>query len=568
MYNKSMQAKKWFLKMGLFCIAIWINSACLIHATPYRTVATGGLASYTQTGFIDEDDTATLASLGFTINFFGTNQTRLYINSNATIGSVGYREYTATDLTIYNNLALLAVFHADWDSRFGNPITYGTATIDGKNAFVVNWDNVRQYSNTKTNTVQLVIIDRSDTGAGNFDAEYNYTNITWDSGKAFIGYLSGLSDNTKWKFSGSLASGAFFNTGPVPLIRVRTTGGHPVGRILLQSRGGIMTPPNSTLLPAIYSPILSGPNTSTSYDTFSLPLIDTSIIVSKDGYEPVFGDSFQILNNVNGGSASGMTLPTLGVGLCWDLTTLFSDGKIKIIKSPISLYTPNVWLDASDTGSLNTSNTNVIKWYDKTGNNNHATQSTSASQPTYVTNVVNSKPVLRFDGANDCLSFATQLFAGSGARTIIAVIKRNNANSAPIYADNTGGAQAFGFDSDTVWYTANSGQGFTDLASSSAFRVVMVSIDTGQPISKFTINSKGVNLRSGDSFGAALNTSSSGTSSIGRTTSGFSFLNGDIAEILMYQRKLKPWEIDKITRYYRTKYKIPGTETTFHPLLF
>ena len=96
----------------------------------------------------------------------------------------------------------------------------------------------------------------------------------------------------------------------------------------------------------------------------------------------------------------------------------------------------------------------------------------------------------------------------------------------------------------------------------------MISIDTSQPILKFTVNSNGVSLRSGDSFGAALNTSSSGTSSIGRTTSGFSFLNGDIAEILMYQRKLKPWEIDKITRYYREKYKIPGTETTFHPLLF
>ncbi len=57
--------------------------------------------------------------------------------------------------------------------------------VDGHQAFLVNWVNVGRYNyatagNTQMNSFQLVIIDRSDTGAGNFDFMFNYDKVTWD----------------------------------------------------------------------------------------------------------------------------------------------------------------------------------------------------------------------------------------------------------------------------------------------------------------------------------------------------------------------------------------------------
>ena len=50
------------------------------------------------------------------------------------------------------------------------------------------YNNNNTTSQTTTDTFQLVIIDRSDTGAGNFDFIYNYDQMLWDRGTASAGY--------------------------------------------------------------------------------------------------------------------------------------------------------------------------------------------------------------------------------------------------------------------------------------------------------------------------------------------------------------------------------------------
>jgi len=65
-----------------------------------------------------------------------------------------------------------------------------------------------------------------------------------------------------------------------------------------------------------------------------------------------------------------------------------------------------IWLDAnfgvfSDAGitpAINTSN--VQRWNDKSGNNNHANQTTVGTRPNYITNVSNGFPALGFTAAN------------------------------------------------------------------------------------------------------------------------------------------------------------------------
>ena len=61
-----------------------------------------------------------------------------------------------------------------------------------------------------------------------------------------------------------------------------------------------------------------------------------------------------------------------------------------------------LWL-AADAGVVLTSGA-VSQWSDLSGNNFNLTQNTANSRPLLVNNVLNSKPVLRFDGNNDFMS--------------------------------------------------------------------------------------------------------------------------------------------------------------------
>ena len=61
----------------------------------------------------------------------------------------------------------------------------------------------------------------------------------------------------------------------------------------------------------------------------------------------------------------------------------------------------------------------VSSWIDSSGSNNPATQATAANQPTFRTNAIGGKPVVRFDG-NDLLQTATSF---ANPYTIFAVGK-------------------------------------------------------------------------------------------------------------------------------------------------
>lgn len=52
-------------------------------------------------------------------------------------------------------------------------------------------------------------------------------------------------------------------------------------------------------------------------------------------------------------------------------------------------------------------------WYDQSENGRNATQATTGSQPSIVLSVVNSKPVVRFDGIDDKISYSSSVIVGS-----------------------------------------------------------------------------------------------------------------------------------------------------------
>lgn len=135
---------------------------------------------------VDDGSTRVNFTNGMKLRLNGTVYSGLYINTN---GNVSFD----TGMTNYSPAAFngdsyatsfLAPFFGDVDiSNGGGTIGYGNGKFEGHNAFGVTWSNVGYFprKNDLKNTFQLLLVDRSDTGANNFDFYFNYGSIQWDS---------------------------------------------------------------------------------------------------------------------------------------------------------------------------------------------------------------------------------------------------------------------------------------------------------------------------------------------------------------------------------------------------
>lgn len=129
---------------------------------------------------------------GFGINFFGTKYSAAYINNN---GNITFTEplatYTPSSLTTFGS-PIIAPYFADVDTRGEESaiVNFGQGTLNGKKVFVVNWPKVGCYNfvDTVLDNFQLILIDRADRATGvngdDFDIEFNYNSIQWDTGEA------------------------------------------------------------------------------------------------------------------------------------------------------------------------------------------------------------------------------------------------------------------------------------------------------------------------------------------------------------------------------------------------
>jgi hypothetical protein len=238
--------------LSALVVGVGVSGSALAAITP----------GFDQSTLSRNDDGYTgLVGIGFTVDFFGNSYDNLYVNNNGNV-TFGYTlgTYTPYNLTTTDR-AIIAPFFADVDTRAaGLPVTYGTGTFDGKNAFGVNWVDVDYYSSstahTARNSFQLLLVDRADVGAGDFDIYFNYGSIQWETGTASGGNtygLGGYSARVGWsngqgesfELPGSAVNGAFLDGGPNSL---SAAGGY----VFNVRNGSITTPP--TLVPGVPEP--------------------------------------------------------------------------------------------------------------------------------------------------------------------------------------------------------------------------------------------------------------------------------------------------------------------------
>lgn len=233
----------------------------------------------------NDDGSTGLVNIGFSVNFFGATHSTLYVNNNGNFTfNSPLSTFTPFGLTGSTGIPVIAPFFADVDTRgAGSGLTnYGATsftTNDAVNraAFVGNWIDVGYFSTATNllNSFQAVLIERGETGSGNFDIVFNYRQIQWETGSASggsggfggssarAGYSAGTGAvGSFFEFAGSGVNGALLDGGINSLIASSNVAindplyTRTAGRYVFQVREGAVINPPPTGVPEPYSLLL------------------------------------------------------------------------------------------------------------------------------------------------------------------------------------------------------------------------------------------------------------------------------------------------------------------------
>ncbi|MGN6415983.1 MAG: LamG-like jellyroll fold domain-containing protein [Pseudobacter sp.] len=210
------------------------------------------------------------------------------------------------------------------------------------------------------------------------------------------------------------------------------------------------------------------------------------------------------------------------------------------------------WLRADDGTSSGAS------WNDFSGNDNNALQATAASQPLFVNNSVNFNPSFKLDGVNDFMDFSTNAgISGANQFTIVSVVKRNSIST----ADAILGQQSVATGSMASLFTPANKYGYTitnvnTLSSTGTYataKVPMLNATTRAAANAFAIYTNG----SADGSGTFPTfTALTLNLRLGQRAGGTDQFDGDINEVVVYNRALSATELQQANSYLALKYGI------------
>ena len=250
--------KKRFIHHRLAAVAA-VCALCVVPSVAWSQAVVSGFDANTLAA--NDDGSTGAVPIGFELNYFGVNFNSIYVHNNGNVTlDQALSTFTPFDLTSTGR-QIIAPFFADVDTRANSdPVTYGSGTFDGRPAYGVNWVNVTCFSSGSTNPVgtnsfQLILVDRSDSGAGDFDVVFNYDQILWEAGTASngdntcrggsparAGFSNGTGDpGTAFELPGSGIAGAFLDGGPNSLSE-NSLNSTVRGRYVFSARNGSVDP--------------------------------------------------------------------------------------------------------------------------------------------------------------------------------------------------------------------------------------------------------------------------------------------------------------------------------------
>jgi hypothetical protein len=209
----------------------------------------------------------------------------------------------------------------------------------------------------------------------------------------------------------------------------------------------------------------------------------------------------------------------------------------------------------------------VSAWVDSSGNGHDVAQATAIRQPTLQTNELNSKPVVRFDGANDIISDGdiSDLDVGTGDIWMACLFKSND-NSAlqNIFekGDTSYGLRVLANGNLQMVMGSTTFAPFQNSGNWSRTEFVLM---TASRVSN--TNTGFINGSAADTTGTTDNGSISNANvlDIGSRTIGAGVMTGDIAELLLGGSTLSTADRQKIEGYLAHRYGLESNLPKAHP---
>jgi hypothetical protein len=116
--------------------------------------------------------------LPFPLNFHGRTFNSLFVNAN---GSVSFDNPSSWPVSRwYLRVGLEPIIELFHTPSSGGNVSYGNVTFAGRNALCVNWFDMTSDIAPGLNSFQLLLVERGDVQAGDFDIYMNYSRLEWD----------------------------------------------------------------------------------------------------------------------------------------------------------------------------------------------------------------------------------------------------------------------------------------------------------------------------------------------------------------------------------------------------
>jgi hypothetical protein len=215
--------------------------------------------------------------------------------------------------------------------------------------------------------------------------------------------------------------------------------------------------------------------------------------------------------------------------------------------TPSSITGLRTWLKAD--GLSLSDNDNVTSWADASGNSNN--YSGSSVFPVFKTNIINGKPVVRFNGTQAQFTGPGN-FLSANPYTLLAVFSCASFSSYralfSVYTSDTDGMELFTFPSGNVYGGNWDGQtSFGGLSANTFYAVSLTS--NGSATQLYNANS------AVGTPGITRFSTFSAVPRLGSRNGNFIF-SGDIAELLIYNSALGSTDRASLQSYFTSKYGI------------
>lgn len=230
-----------------------------------------------------------------------------------------------------------------------------------------------------------------------------------------------------------------------------------------------------------------------------------------------------------------------------------------------------MWLMANDGVTLSSGSVSV--WSDRSGSGNSATQTNSSNRPGFSTSAINNLPAVTFNGTSHYLALPSGFSSFTSGASIFVVVRPTAVSAGARILDLGNGATS---DNINIQEPTNTGASLyvysastpSSVTSSSAITLgqfqLLEAVHDGSTTATILTNAlQGAQSTSMSSITNILRANNF----LGQGSAGGNYFNGDIAEILVYNRAVTTLERSAIEAALINKYQVLTAISTPAPII-